>query len=66
MKGDVRQVDRMLKRLTSVAAKQRFLRDNIEMRVEGLGVMFAEDFSITWSVKSKQRSVKELANHLKK
>ena len=66
MKGDVLKMDWMLKRLTSVAAKQRFMRDNIEMRVEGLGVMFAEDFSITWSVKSKQRQVKDLANHLKK
>ena len=42
------------------------MRDNIEMRVEGLGGEFAKEFAITWSVRSKPRPVSELAVYLKK
>ena len=62
---DPKEVTRMLKKFTSDAAKKRFLRSNIEMRVIGYGGEFLQ-FEITWSVKGKSRSVKELADHLRK
>ena len=65
VKGDPKEVTRMLKKFTSDTAKKRFLRSNIEMRVIGYGGDFLK-FEITWSVKGKNRSVKELADHLRK
>ena len=62
---DPKEVTRMLKKFTSDAAKKRFLRSNIEMRVIGYGGEFLQ-FEITWSVNGKSRSVKELADHLRK
>ena len=62
---DPKEVTRMLKKFTSDAAKKRFLRSNIEMRVIGYGGEFLQ-FEIMWLVKGKSRSVKELADHLRK
>ena len=65
IKGNVGQVDRILRSLTSQAAQRRFLRSNIEMRTLGLGGEFAKLFTITWSVGGGLRSIDELAKHLK-
>ena len=65
VKGDVRQVDRTMRSLTTPTARRRLLRTNIEMRVLGLGGEFARRFSITWSSGGSLRSVDELAKYLK-
>ena len=66
VKGDVRQVDRILSSLTTVTARRRFLRSNIEMRTLGLGGIFAVRYTITWSEGGDLRSIEYLARHLKK
>ena len=55
-------VDRELKNLTSKTAKVYALKENIRMRVLGLGW---NDLAITWSKSGVQLSVSELTYHLK-
>ena len=55
-------VKTMLARLRSESAKVEALKENIRMRVLGLGW---KQFSITWSQKGMRRSVDKLAMHLK-
>ena len=50
-------VKTMLERLQSESAKVEALKENIQMRVIGLGW---KQFAITWSQKSMMRSVDEL------
>jgi hypothetical protein len=52
----------MLGRLKSESAKLEALKENIRMRVIGLGW---KQFAITWSYKGAKRSVSKLAAHLK-
>ena len=65
VEGDMRQVDRILRSLRTPTAQWRFLRSNIEMRTIGLGGVFANRFTVTWSVRGELRSIDELAKHLK-
>ena len=51
VKGDVRQVHLILRSLRTPTAQRRFLRSNIEMRTLGLDGVFANRFTITWSVR---------------
>jgi hypothetical protein len=51
-----------LGRLKSESAKMEALKENIRMRVIGLGW---KQFAITWSYKRAKQSVNELAAHLK-
>ena len=57
------QVDRELKRLNSKSAKLDGLKENIRMRVLGLGW---KDLHTAWSKNGKEYTVNELSNHLKK
>ena len=66
IKGNPRKVDQMLARLSTPTAKRRFLRAQIEMRVDGLGGEFADLFRITWSHQRELRTIKFLSDHLKK
>ena len=50
IKGNVGQVDQILRSLISRAAQRRFLRSEIETRTLCLGGEFAKLFSITWLV----------------
>jgi hypothetical protein len=52
----------MLGWLKSESAKMAALKENIRMRVIGLGW---KQFAITWTYKGAKRSVNELAAHLK-
>mgnify|MGYP006196441921 FL=1 len=61
-KGKQSIVKTMLARLRSESTKVEALKENIRMRVLGLGW---KQFSITWSQKGVRRSVDELAMHLK-
>jgi len=61
-KGNLSIVSKMLGRLKSESAKLEALKENIRMRVIGLGW---KQFAITWSYKGTKRSVSELAAHLK-
>jgi len=61
-KGKQSIVKTMLAQLRSESAKVEALKENIRMRVLGLGW---KQFSITWSQKGVRRSVDELAMHLK-
>ena len=65
-KGSVGIVSRNLKRIPTKAGKLRALKENILMRVLGLGW---DRFAITWSKKvggkRRDKSVNELADHLK-
>ena len=61
-KGKQSIVKTMLARLRSESAKVEALKENIRMRVIGLGW---KQFAITWSHKGAKRSVDELATHLK-
>ena len=61
-KGKQSIVKTMLARLRSESAKVEALKENIRMRVLGLGW---KQFAITWSQKGVRRSVDELAMHLK-
>ena len=61
-KGQQSIVRKMLGRLKSDSAKLEALKENIRMRVIGLGW---KQFTITWSHKGAKRSVDELATHLK-
>ena len=65
VKGDVRQVHLIQRLLRTPTAQWRFLRSNIEMRTLGLGGVFANRFTITWSVRGGLRSIDKLARHLK-
>ena len=51
-----------LKRLGSKSAKLRALKDNIKIRVLGLGW---SDLGTPWSRNGRDLLVEELANHLK-
>ena len=55
-------VERELKKLTSKTAKVYALKENIRMRVLGLGWT---DLAITWSNRGVQLSVSELTSYLK-
>ncbi len=52
----------MLGRLISESAKLEALKENIRIRVVGLGW---KQFAITWSYKGAKGSVEELATHLR-
>ena len=56
-------VNRELQKFKSKSAKLYALKENIRIRVIGLGW---SDFSITWSKDGKEKSILCLANHLKK
>ena len=56
-------MDRELKRLKCKSAKLNGLKENIRMRVLGLGW---KDFATAWSKNGKEYTVNELSNHLKK
>eukprot|EP00956_Cyclotella_meneghiniana_P023299 scaffold45195_cov78-Cyclotella_meneghiniana.AAC.1 len=60
-KGDSRVVSRELKKLTSDTAKYIAIKENIHMRVKGMGW---EQFKHAWSKDNKKYSVFELAKHL--
>ena len=47
LKGNFKRVKQMLRKLSSDTARRRFLQEQIEMRVDGLGGDFAKCFSIT-------------------
>ena len=64
IKGDVKQIARILRQLNTPTAQRRFLRQQIEMRTKGLGGRFAERFTITWSEGGELRSIKYLSDHL--
>ena len=57
------QMDRELKKLKSKSAKLNGLKENIRMRVLGLGW---KDLATAWSKNGKEFTVNELSNHLKK
>ena len=61
-KGDVKVVYAKLAKLKSKDAKLDVLNENIQMRVKGCRW---EKSHTTWSHKRRERTVKELANHLK-
>jgi hypothetical protein len=61
-KGKPSVVTKMLDRLKSETAKMEALKENIRMRVIGLGW---KQFGITWSYKGEKQLVNELAAHLK-
>ena len=61
-KGNLSIVTKMLGRLKSVSAQTEALKENIRMRVIGLGW---KQFTITWSSKGAKRPVSELAAHLR-
>ena len=56
-------MDRELKKLKSKSAKLNGLKENIRMRVVGLGW---KDLATAWSKNGKELTVNELSNHLKK
>jgi hypothetical protein len=60
-KGKLSTVTKMLGWLKSVSAQTEVLKENIRMRVIGLGW---KQFTITWSSKGVKRSVSTLAGHL--
>ena len=62
LKGDVRVVDRELKKLTSDTARYDALKENVMIRVKGLGWDWCKH---AWSKNGQQYSIKELADHLK-
>ena len=57
------EVDRQIKKLKSKSAKLNGLKENIRMRVLGLGW---KDLAIAWSKNGKECTVNQLLNHLKK
>jgi hypothetical protein len=62
LKGDVRLVDRELKKLTSDTARYDALKENIMIRVKGLGWDWCQH---AWSKNGRQYLIKELADHLR-
>ena len=62
LKGSVRVVDRELKKLTSDTARYDALKENIMIRVKGLGWDWCKH---AWSKNGRQYSIKELADHLR-
>ena len=62
LKGSVRVVDRELKKLTSDTARYDALKENIMIRVKGLGWDWCKH---AWSKNGQQYSIKELADHLR-
>lgn len=56
------EVDRAMKELTSETARRECMKENINIRVRGLGHTIHK---ITWSYKRIFRTATELANHLK-
>lgn len=59
---NIRTMKTMLGRLSSESTKLEALKENIRMRVIGLGWT---QFAITWSSKGKKRSVVEFTDHMK-
>jgi len=64
IKGNVRQIAMILRKLNTPTAQRRFLRRQIEMRTKGLGGKFAERFTITWSEAGDLRPIEYLSDHL--
>jgi hypothetical protein len=62
LKGDVRVVDRELKKLTSDTALYEALKENMMIRVMGFGWDWCKH---AWSKNGRQYSIKELADHLR-
>ncbi len=61
-KGQQRIVGKMLGRLKSESAKLEAMKENIRMRVIGLGW---KQFAITWSHRGAKQSVNDVVAHLK-
>ena len=63
---EVRQVNITLKLLTTKTAMFDFVKDNINIRVEGfVDVKEFSEFRVTFLRKGKNKEVQELATHLK-
>ena len=63
VKDDPKLVRKIVKELSSDAARHRLLHRNIKIQTIGFGGEFREKCEITWSENGKRRSVKELNNH---
>ena len=66
MKDEQKLVRKIVKELSSDAARHRSLRKNIGIRTIGLVREFQDKYEITWSHNGKMRSVKELSDHLRR
>ena len=66
MKDEPKLATKIVKELSSDAARYRFLRRNIETRKIGFVGEFRDKYEITWSENGKKRSVKELSEHLRR
>jgi len=68
-KGDTKVVARSLKKMNSDALRLEALKENIRIRTLGFGWTKDPDFHTNWSLKvgnkQRQKSVKELADHLR-
>jgi hypothetical protein len=62
LKGDLRVVDPVLKKLTSDTARYEALRENIMIQVKGFGWEWCKH---AWTKNGWQYSIKELADHLR-
>ncbi len=62
LKGDVRVINRELKKLTSDTARYDALKENIMIQVIGLGWDWCKH---AWSKNGQKYSIKELADHLR-
>ena len=66
VKDDQKLVRKIVKELSSDAARLHFLHRNIGIRKIGFGGEFQYKYEITWSHNVKNVSVKELSDHLRK
>ena len=66
VKDDPKLVRKIVKELSSDAARLRFLCRNIEIRTIGFGRDFQDKYEITWSQNGKMISVKELSDNLRR
>ena len=66
MKDDPKLVTKIVKDLSSDAARHRFLHRNIEIHTIGFGGEFWGKYEITWSHNGKKISVMELSDHLRR
>ena len=66
VKDDPKLVRKIVKELSSDAARHHFLYRNIEILTIGFGGEFQDKYEITWSQNGNMRSVKELSDHLRR
>ena len=64
VKDDPKLVTKIVKELSSDAARHFFLRRNIEILPMDFGGEFQDKYEIAWSQNGKMRSFKELSDHL--